>query len=183
MHSLIFGVIVACVLVTAAVIVNYQIAVRANEASSVNIWFSERLVVSPPQPLPPKYAAVIRSIMDDDTDLWWHLDHDRTGVEHALYHQPTVDFGRYLYAFGPLDAYLPRYCPSIYYGVFETNVGPQFKVWIEFRYQGETVWVLTEENDAYKIVRFSDFRVNHPGCVHRHPIYFVHDGLDCNVSD
>lgn len=182
MHSLVFWLVVACVLVAAAVIVNYQIALRANEVSSVNIWFSERLVVSPPQPLPPAYAAVVRSIMDDDTDLWWHLDHSREGVDHTLYHQPTVDFGRYLSVFSPLNAPSSQYCPSIYYGVFETNVGPQFKAWIEFRFQSETVWVLTEGNDAPEIVRFSDFRVNHPGCIHRHPIYFVHDGLDCNIG-
>ncbi len=184
MDSLVFGLIVACVLVAAAVIVNYQIAMRANEVSNVNIWFSERLVVSPPQPLPPEYAAVVRSIMDDDTDLWWHLDRDRKGVDHTPYHQSAVDFGRYLYAFGPLNACSSQYyCPSIYYGVFDTSDGPLFKVWIEFRYQSETVWVLTEESNAPKVVRFSDFRVNHPGCIHRHPIYFVHDGLDCNIDD
>lgn len=182
MSLIVLGIIAALVVVVAVAVVAHLVAVRAHEVVEVNVWFSEQMSIYQPQPLTPEYAAVICSIMDDDSDLWWQLGCGHDTVDHEPYHQQVIGFGRYLHVFGPLGAYQSLYCPSLYYGVFEGGSRPLFLAWIEFRYQDETVWVLTEEVNLPKIVRFSDFRVSHPGLTLRHPIYFVHDGLDANIE-
>lgn len=181
MHFLIMAVVAAIIVVAMVVAMSHLVASRAGELADVNFWFTDRMSLFSPLPLPPQYAAVVKSIMDDDGDLWWHLGRGRDAVDHEFYAQQVIDIGRYLHVFGPVGTCHPQYHPSIYYGIFEEGEVPVLRVWIEFRYQGETVWVLTEDNGVPKITRFSDFRVNHPGLVYRHPIYFVHDGLDANI--
>lgn len=175
-------VLVVLALVVAVIAINHIVSVRANEIASVNNWFFERMLICPPQPLATEYVTVVCGIMDDDSDLWWQLGRGHDIVDHESYHQQAIEFGRYLCVFGPLGLHESCYCPALYYGVFEGNNVPLFKVWIEFRYHSETVWVLTEEADAPKITRFVEFRVNHPGLTLRKPIYFVHEGLDANVE-
>jgi len=176
------GIATILIVVATVVVVNHFVARRAHEVVEVNVWFSEQMSIYPPQPLAPEYVTAIRNIMDNDSDLWWQLGRGHEMVAHEPYHQQAIDIGHYLHAFGPLGAYQSLYCPSIYYGVFEGDNAPLFQVWIEFRYRSETVWVFTGEVDPIKIVRFSDFRVNHPGLTLCHPIYFVHDGLDANIN-
>lgn len=179
-------VILALVLVALIIVaMSREITRRANEVSDVNTWFSEQSLICPPEALPPNYAATVRSVMDDDSDLWWHLAGGYREIDHEPYHRQVVDLGRYLSVFGPLGPRPSEHCPSLYYGVFDYNDEPVFRVWIEFRYLGETVWVLTEgvklpteDTNVPKITRFSDFRVNHPGCIYRHSLYFAHDGID-----
>ena len=163
------------------VMLSRHIAERAQEVMDVNDWFSEQMLIYPPKPLSPPYVAVVKSIMEDDSDLWRYLGCDQDAVERERCCRQAVDFGRYLHVFGPIGLYESRYCPSLYYGVFDADGVLLFRVWIEFRYQNETVWVLTEDGMP-RITRFSDFRVNHPGLTQRRPIYFVHEGLDANVN-
>lgn len=171
-------------IIAAMAVTGYHLrAKHRDEKAGVNDWFSERSTVYPPQPLTLEHATVVRNIMDGDSDLWWHLGRGRNAVDRKAYYEQVIEFGRFLRVFGPLGGpYQACYCPSIYYGVFEGGDSPRFRVWIEFHYQGETVWVLTEDGDATKIVRFSEFRVNYPGLVLRHPIYFVYEGLDANIN-
>lgn len=176
------SIVAVIVLVVASVAVSHLIAMRAQQVADVNAWFSNQMRIHPPQQLALEYIAVICSIMDGDSDLWWQLGRGHDIVDHESYHQQAIEFGRYLCVFGPLGLYESCYCPALYYGVFEGSCRPLFLAWIEFRYQDETVWVLTEEVNAPKIVRFSDFRVNHPGLTLRHSVYFIHDGLDANVE-
>lgn len=173
-------VIVAFIVVVAFVTVRH-LAKRASAVSDVNDWFAEQMLIFPPQPLASEYSAVIRSIMDDDLDLWYTFICGCDIAERQPYYEQAANIGRYLCVFGPVGVYQTQYRPSIYYGVFDDGDENVFRTWIEFRYRDDTVWVLTENNGAPEIVRFFDFRVNHPGLIHRHPIYFVHDGLAANV--
>lgn len=178
---LLLVVLLAAIAVAAIVVVNREIARRANEVSDVNIWFSEQVLIYPPVPLSREYADTIKDTMEDDFDLWRYLGYDQDVAEHKRRHEQVIEFGRYLCVFGPPDHY-SRYCPSLYYGVFDSGGVFAFRVWIEFRYLGETVWVLTEDNCTPRVVRFSDFRINHPGLTLRHPITFVFDELDDDIS-
>lgn len=114
MSLIVLGIIAALVVVVAVAVVAHLVAVRAHEVVEVNVWFSEQMSIYQPQPLTPEYAAVICSIMDDDSDLWWQLGCGHDTVDHEPYHQQVIGFGRYLHVFGPLGAYQSLYCPSLY---------------------------------------------------------------------
>lgn len=150
----------------------YRATIRSRKTAEINDWLADRLLHHPPRALPPDHVDVVKNTMDDDFDLWRELSLNRSSKERKEYHQQVVNFGRYLSVFEFIDD-----CnPSLYYGVFYDEDESQFRVWIEFRYQSDAVWVLTENDDGgLSIFYFSEFRINHPGLVLRHPLTFAYD--------
>lgn len=159
--------LIAAAVAVCAVIVSWRIDAHSHEVVAVNSWFADRMLLFPPQPLPPPEDAMIRDLMGEDDDLWWHLNHDHKGedgktkaLDREPYYQKATAYGRYLHV---LDAACK---PALFYGLFEDGDEMVFRVWIEFHYQGGTVWVLSGD-DYPGITRLSDFRVYHPGLIHR----------------
>lgn len=170
------GAVAVVALFLAVLVINRYVTMRANEVMEVNSWFFDRMLLHSPQSLTPDEAAVVRSMMDDDTELWINLKYRDKEVDRTPYYDQVIEFGRYLRVFDSSDL------PLIHYGVFDRepygDVAPLFLVWIEFKHQSETAWTLAESGRDHRIVRYVDFRAVHPGLIYRRGIQLVLDEED-----
>ena len=181
---LIAGGIAVIVIFAVLAFASRRAAYLEEETAEVETWFKNQQKIFPLRPLKAEQVAVVKSVMDDDHDLWCLLGYDSDDfADRDACYQEVLSCGRYFRIFGPLDLYQTQYEPRICYGVFEDNpIGPSFRAWIEFHYNG-TLWVISENYDRKpEVTRFSNYRVNHPGIVHRHAVEFAYDSLDTRLS-